>query len=33
MATTVKKPTVADHGKMPADGFRHEIIGDIFSAE
>lgn len=26
MATTVKKLTYADYEKMPADGFRHEII-------
>src|SRR5438093_1516668 len=26
MATTVKKLTYADYAKMPADGFRHEII-------
>jgi|SRR5579862_3426195 len=27
MATTVKKLTYADYEKIPADGFRHEIIG------
>jgi Uma2 family endonuclease len=26
MVTTVKKLTYADYAKMPADGFRHEII-------
>jgi Uma2 family endonuclease len=27
MATTVRKLTYADYEKIPADGFRHEIIG------
>jgi Uma2 family endonuclease len=27
MATTVRKRTYADYEKIPADGFRHEIIG------
>src|SRR5204862_7229174 len=31
MATTVKKLTYSDYEKIPADGFRHEIIeGDEF---
>jgi hypothetical protein len=33
MVTTAKKLTYTDHEKMPADGFRHELIaGEEFKA-